>query len=178
MSHFNLLFLCTHNSARSIMAEALLNHWAEGRVRGYSAGSHPRGEVHPLALRSLAARGLPVAGLSSKAWDTFAAPDAPPMSIVITVCDGAAGEVCPIWPGSPIKAHWGVEEPGRLATGKPDAEALQAFLTVLERLERRIRRFLDLPLEEMEATVIKHHLDRIGQTDDTDDRGGTLFTGE
>ncbi|MBF0127441.1 MAG: arsenate reductase ArsC [Magnetococcales bacterium] len=161
MSLLNVLFLCTHNSARSIMAEAILNHEAKGRVQGFSAGSHPRGEVHPLALQALKKRGMSIDGLHSKAWDDFAMPDAPRMSVVITVCDSAAGEMCPIWPGAPIKSHWGVEEPGRLAEGKDNDEALQAFFIVMEKLERRIRRFLELPLESMGAASIKLELDVI-----------------
>jgi arsenate reductase len=163
MSILNVLFLCTHNSARSIMAEALLRHMAEGRVNVFSAGSHPRGEVHPLALEVLEKRGISTAGLHSKAWDDFATPQAPRMSVVITVCDGAAGEMCPIWPGAPIKSHWGVEEPGRLAEGRTDEMARQAFGSVLEKLERRIQCFLELSLEEMEDASIKQALDLIGQ---------------
>ncbi|MBF0190836.1 MAG: arsenate reductase ArsC [Magnetococcales bacterium] len=163
MSLLNVLFLCTHNSARSIMAEAILNHEAQGRVDGFSAGSHPRGQVHPLALQALEERGVSIDGLHSKAWDEFAMPDAPRMSVVITVCDRAAGEMCPIWPGAPIKSHWGVEEPGRLAEGMADGTARQAFNTVLEKLERRIRRFLELPLESLDAASIKHELDVIGR---------------
>ncbi|MEO5362268.1 MAG: arsenate reductase ArsC [Magnetococcus sp. DMHC-8] len=158
----NVLFLCTHNSARSIMAEALLNHWAQGRVRAFSAGSHPRGDVHPLALQALQMRGVPVDGLRSKGWDEFATPGAPCLSVVITVCDSAAGEMCPIWPGGPIKSHWGVAEPGRLAVGQTREEALGAFAAALDKLERRIRDFLTLPLDSMDAASLKEALDGIG----------------
>lgn len=163
MNPLNVLFLCTHNSARSIMAEALLAHLGQGRVHAFSAGSQPRGAVHPLALVALERRGIPLEGLYSKAWDEFALPDAPRMSVVITVCDSAAGEMCPIWPGGPLKAHWGVEEPGRLAEGKNGDKAVEAFSSVMEILERRIRHFLALPLEDMETPAIKRELDRIGQ---------------
>ncbi|MBF0309029.1 MAG: arsenate reductase ArsC [Magnetococcales bacterium] len=160
---FNMLFLCTHNSARSILAEALLNHWARGRVKAFSAGSHPRAEVNPLALQALRAREISVRGLHSKAWDLFATPKAPRLAVVITVCDSAAGEICPIWPGGPIKAHWGVEEPSLLAQGKSPDETLNAFISVLEKLQRRVRLFLDLPLENMDSAGLKMELDRIGK---------------
>ncbi|MBF0262841.1 MAG: arsenate reductase ArsC [Magnetococcales bacterium] len=165
MSRLNVLFLCTHNSARSILAEALLNHHAGERVAAHSAGSHPSGEVHPLALRALAERGIAVAGARSKVWDEFARPEAPPMGVVITVCDGAAGEMCPIWPGAPLKAHWGVAEPGRLAEGLDEQAALELFRGTLERLERRVRAFLELPLESLDPASLKRALDRIGGMD-------------
>lgn len=165
MSGFNVLFLCTHNSARSIMAEALFNHWAQGRMQAYSAGSQPRGRIHPMALRALAVRQIADNGLYSKAWDDFAVADAPRMNLVITVCDSAAGEMCPIWPGGPIKAHWGVEEPGSLAEGKPEAEALHIFTMVSEKLERRIQRFLALPLDGMDIATLRQELDQIGRMD-------------
>ncbi|MBF0179522.1 MAG: arsenate reductase ArsC [Magnetococcales bacterium] len=165
MSRFHVLFLCTHNSARSLMAEALLNHWAQGRMQAFSAGSHPSGAAHPLALQALAQRGIATQGLHGKAWDLFTQHDAPRISLVITVCDNAAGEICPIWPGAPLKAHWGVAEPGRLAAGKTTEEALRAFSDILEQLERRILRFLELPLEGMDPLSIKKELDVIGRMD-------------
>ncbi|GAB0056314.1 Arsenate reductase [Candidatus Magnetaquicoccaceae bacterium FCR-1] len=165
MSRLNVLFLCTHNSARSILAEALLNHHAGGRVGAFSAGSHPSGQVHPLALRALAERGISVEGARSKVWDVFALPEAPRMGVVITVCDGAAGEMCPIWPGAPLKAHWGVAEPGRLAEGLDDRAALGVFRTTLERLERRVQTFLGLSLETLDPDALKRELDRIGGMD-------------
>jgi arsenate reductase len=132
---WNVLFLCTGNSARSILAEAVLNADSGGRLRGYSAGSHPRGEVHPLALELLRGREVPTRGLRSKGWDEFAAPGAPEMDFIITVCDAAAGETCPIWPGHPVTAHWGMPDPAA-----PASEAAQraVFRAVLKTLERRI----------------------------------------
>ncbi|MBF0098597.1 MAG: arsenate reductase ArsC [Magnetococcales bacterium] len=159
----NVLFLCTHNSARSILAEALLNHLGAGRIRGYSAGSHPGGQVHPLALAVLQEWGLPTESLRSKNWDEFATPDAPPMQLVVTVCDQAAGEMCPIWPGGPLKAHWGVEEPGALAADMTDEAALAVFRRVGHKLRRRIVRFLELPLAEMDVAKLRTALNQIGQ---------------
>jgi arsenate reductase len=137
-----VLFLCTHNSARSILAEALLNHLGAGRVRAYSAGSSPRPgqQPHPLALQVLAECGVPTDGLSSKSWDAFAAPGAPVMDLIITVCDSAAGEVCPVWPGHPARVHWGYPDPS--AGDAPDAVKLQAFRAVRDRLSQRLQRLL------------------------------------
>lgn len=163
MSRINILFLCTHNSARSIMAEALLNHLGDGSVQGYSAGSHPGGQIHPLALATLQQWGIPTDHLRSKNWDEFARPGAPVMDLVVTVCDQAAGEMCPIWPGGPLKAHWGVEEPGAMAIGKRQDEALEVFRQIGEKLRRRIHRFLSLPRENLDAVALKSELDRIGQ---------------
>lgn len=134
----NVLFLCTGNSARSILAEAILNRDGDDSFHGYSAGSHPRGEVHPAALAMLLELGLPTDGLRSKSWDEFAAPGAPPIHYVITVCDNAAGEVCPIWPGNPAKAHWGIPDPAAV-TGAGQREA---FLMAYRSLEYRIGKFL------------------------------------
>src|ERR1700729_3064954 len=122
---YNVLFLCTGNSARSILAESLINHWGQGGFRGFSAGSHPKGEVHPIALQLLQDMGLPTAGLYNKSWDAFAAPEAPILDFVFTVCDNAAGEACPYWPGQPITAHWGVPDPA--AVEGSDAQKGRAF---------------------------------------------------
>ncbi|NGZ06450.1 MAG: arsenate reductase ArsC [Magnetococcales bacterium] len=167
----HVLFLCTHNSARSIMAEAMLNHWGTGRVRGYSAGSHPSGQIQSMALAVLDHWNIPTNNLRSKNWDEFAQPAAPAMDLVVTVCDQAAGEMCPIWPGGPLKAHWGVEEPGALAAGQPPEAALDLFMQVAIKLRRRIQRFLDLPLATLDARTLKQELDRIGHMDEQDDEG-------
>ena len=140
MKPYNVLFLCTGNSARSILAEAYLNHAAKGRFRAYSAGSHPGGKVNPFALELLAKNGIPISGLRSKSWDEFAAPGAPKLDFVFTVCDNAAGEVCPIWPGRPSKAHWGVPDPA--AVQGSDADKRQAFRDAFARLSSRIDAFL------------------------------------
>lgn len=134
----NVLFLCTGNSARSILAEALLNRLGEGRWRGFSAGSFPKGEVHPMALELLGARGFPTEGLRSKSWDEFAGPDSPRLDLVITVCDNAAGETCPVWPGRPARLHWGIADPAAVAG--PGQRA--AFAAACDELEARIAAFL------------------------------------
>ncbi|MBF0214483.1 MAG: arsenate reductase ArsC [Magnetococcales bacterium] len=157
----NILFLCTNNSTRSILAEAILNHLGAGRVHGFSAGSHPRGTPNPLALKFLERSGLPTAGLRSKSWDEFALPEAPVMDLVITVCDQAAGEVCPIWPGGPIKAHWGVGK-STTKSAASEEEILVSMAFMYQQLESRIRQFLDLPLESMDAATLKVELNRIG----------------
>ena len=157
-----VLILCTGNSARSILAESLINARGEGRVIAYSAGSFPKGAVHPQALALLERMGHPVDGLRSKSWDEFAAADAPPIDFVITVCDNAAGEVCPIWPGGPLKAHWGVPDP----PPETGPEAAPAFAETYDRLARRVDAFLALPLETLDRTELKRELDRIGQIDD------------
>src|SRR5215831_595123 len=136
----HVLFLCTGNSARSIMAEAILNHLSQGGCTVYSAGSHPKGSVHPLALETLQSMELPVDGLQSKSWEEFARPDAPALDVIVTVCDDAAGEVCPIWPGTPMTAHWGVEDPAALHG--TDADQRQKFHHVALMLRRRIELFL------------------------------------
>ena len=141
---YNVLFLCTGNSARSILAEAILNDRGRGRFRAFSAGSHPKGAVHPQALALLERLGLPTEGLRSKAWDEFARPDAPPLDFVFTVCDNAAGEVCPIWPGQPVTAHWGQPDPA--AVEGTALEKANAFREAFRTLEERIDLFLSRPL--------------------------------
>jgi arsenate reductase len=158
---YNVLFLCTGNSARSIMAEAILNHSGQGRFRAFSAGSHPAGKVNPLAIDLLDRSHLPVEGLRSKAWDEFAAPGAPALDFVFTVCDNAAGEVCPVWPGQPISAHWGVEDPA--AVQGADEQKRRAFTTAFNQLRNRINMFASLPLEKLDGLVIKKKLDEIGK---------------
>lgn len=159
---YNVLFLCTGNSARSIMAEALLNHLGQGRFRAFSAGSHPRGEVHPLALQVLRERGLPTAGLHSKSWDEFVTPGAPTMDFMFTVCDKAAGEICPVWPGHPMTAHWGIEDPAE-AQGT-EAQRLRVFERAACELETRIRLFTALRLDELDRMSLKRRLDQIGRS--------------
>ena len=157
---YNVLFLCTGNSARSILAESLLNHWGTGRFRAFSAGSFPTGRVNPLALALLEEIRLPTAGLRSKSWDEFAAPGAPQLDFIITVCDNAAGEVCPVWPGKPLTAHWGVEDPAAV-TGSEN-ERREAIRRTLMVLENRIRLFTSLPLAAIDRMSLHFHLTAIG----------------
>ncbi len=164
---FNVLFLCTGNSARSILAESLIGHWGKGRFKGYSAGSFPKGAVHPYALDLLRSLSLPVTGLRSKGWDEFASPGAPIMDFVITVCDQAAGEVCPIWPGTPVTAHWGVPDPA--AVEGTELERRQAFRDALRILESRIKIFTSLRLESLGRLAMKQRLDEIGKTTGRED---------
>jgi arsenate reductase len=157
----NVLFLCTGNSARSILAEALLNHLGQGRFRAFSAGSQPKGEPHPAALDLLRRQGLAVNGLRSKSWDEFASPDAPKMDLIITVCDNAAGETCPIWPGHPANAHWGIEDPAAVeGEGQP-----QAFLAAQTYLQRRISLLLSLPDDELDTLEGKERVRAIGRVE-------------
>ena len=158
---FNVLFLCTGNSARSIVAEAVLNHVGKDRFRAFSAGSLPKGEVNPFALELLEKNRFSVAELRSKSWDEFAAPGAPHLDFVFTVCDNAAGEACPIWPGQPMTAHWGIEDPA--AIGGSDEEKRRAFSTALRLLQTRISLFTSLPLGKLDAIAIKRELDGIGR---------------
>ena len=160
---FNVLFLCTGNSARSIMAEALLNHLAigGGRFKAYSAGSHPKGEVHPLALETLSKNRFPIEGYRSKNWDEFSQPDAPKMDFVFTVCDQAAAEVCPIWPGQPMTAHWGIPDPAA-ADGTPE-DRRRAFLDAFLSLRRRIELFTNLPLDSLNRLAIQEQIEKIGR---------------
>lgn len=160
---FNVLILCTGNSARSILGEAIFNQIGGDRFRGYSAGSMPKGAVHPQALALLRSKGLDTSGFRSKPWDEFAAPGAPPLDFVITVCDNAAGEVCPIWPGQPITAHWGLPDPAAVE-GDGSAVAL-AFAETWRALENRIRLFTSLPVESLDRMAIKRRMDEIGQVE-------------
>jgi arsenate reductase (thioredoxin) len=157
---FNVLFLCTGNSARSILAEAILNHTGKGRFRAFSAGSHPGGKVNPFAIDLLNRNGMAVADLRSKSWDEFAAPGAPHIDFVFTVCDNAAGEVCPVWPGKPMTAHWGIEDPA--AVEGSDDDKRRAFLKAFTEMNRRISLFVNLPLAKLDAMAIKRELDNIG----------------
>ena len=158
---YDVLFLCTGNSARSIMAEALLNHKGRPTFTAYSAGSHPAGIVRPEALKQLEIARLPAKGLRSKKWDEFATPGAPEMNFVFTVCDHAAREVCPVWPGQPMTAHWGVPDPGAVA-GTPE-QIERAFRGAFLSLDRRISLFLSLPLASLDKLAIKKEIDRIGR---------------
>jgi arsenate reductase (thioredoxin) len=158
---YNVLFLCTGNSARSILAESLLNHWSQGRFRAYSAGSFPKGQVHPLSIALLTEIRLPTAGLRSKSWDEFAAPGAPSIDFIFTVCDNAANEVCPVWPGHPMSAHWGVEDPA--AVQGTDDEKRAVFRRVLLELENRIKLFINLPVAALDRMTLQKHIEAIGR---------------
>ena len=159
--HCNILFLCTGNSVRSIMAEAILNHKGNGMFHAYSAGSHPTGKVRPEALTQLASAGISMEGLRSKSWDEFARPDVPELQFVFTVCDNAANEACPYWPGQPMTAHWGIPDPAAVK-GSPE-EIEQAFHGAFVALERRITLFLSLPLDTLERMTIQEEITRIGK---------------
>ncbi|WP_024851852.1 arsenate reductase ArsC [Hydrogenovibrio kuenenii] len=161
---FNVLFLCTGNSARSIMAEVLLNNCSDGRFKAYSAGSKPAGKVNPIALELLNNAQLQTEGLRSKSWDEFSQPGAPHMDLIITVCDSAKGEVCPTWPGHPALAHWGIEDP--VVAGSDD---VKPFKDALRYLENRIRLFAELPVEKLEHLKLQQHLQEIAALDDADD---------
>jgi protein-tyrosine-phosphatase len=159
---YNVLFLCTGNSARSILAEALLPRWGAGRFRAFSAGSQPRGEVHPMALETLRDNDHPTEGFRSKSWDEFASPGAPDMDFVFTVCGNAAQEACPTWPGQPVSAHWGVDDPA--AVEGTDEEKRRAFRRAYLELEGRIKVFASLPIETLELVTLQKRLDEIGRT--------------
>ncbi len=163
----SVLFLCTGNSARSILAEALLRHWGQGRFLAFSAGSHPKGEVHPLALEVLRSRQLPTEGLRSKGWDEFAVPEAPRLDFVFTVCDSAAAEVCPVWPGQPVTAHWGLPDPAAV-TGD-HAQRLRAFRHTCLWLESRIKLFVALPTRQLQRLQMTQRLREIGLSAPPDD---------
>ena len=159
---YNVLFLCTGNSARSILAEALVNQWGRGKFRGFSAGSHPKGAVHPIALQLLQRMNMPTEALRSKSWDEFAAADAPPLDFVFTVCDNAAGETCPYWPGQPMTAHWGLPDPAAVE-GTETAKVL-AFRDTFRLLDNRIKLFTSLPIESLDRFKLQEQLNSIGKT--------------
>lgn len=159
---FNVLFLCTGNSARSVLAECILNREGKGRFRAYSAGSHPKGQIHPFAIELLKKLNHPTAGLRSKSWDEFAAPDAPQLDFVFTVCDNAANEVCPIWPGQPMTAHWGLPDPA--AAEGTEAEKHFAFADAYRMLLNRISIFTSLPMKSLDRLSLQKRLDEIGRS--------------
>jgi protein-tyrosine-phosphatase len=161
---YNVLFLCTGNSARSILAESIMNRDCQGLFRAYSAGSHPKGEVHPTAVKLLESMGYPTDGLRSKSWDEFKAEGAPVFDFIVTVCDNADGEVCPIWPGKPIRSHWGIADPAAAQGGSWEID--RAFAEAHRQLSNRIRLFASLPIEKLDGLSIKRDMDAIGQTRD------------
>ncbi|MCH4021886.1 arsenate reductase [Sphingomonas sp. BE270] len=167
---FNVLFLCTGNSARSILAESAMNKMGQGRFRAFSAGSYPKGAVNPDALALLERLDFPTEGLRSKSWEEFSRPDAPVMDFVFTVCDDAAGETCPVWPGHPMTAHWGIEDPSHVQDGEIVRE--RAFVTALNYLENRIRLFIALPIDKLEATALTAKLREIGHAEGSTSRRG------
>lgn len=167
---FNVLFLCTGNTARSILAEALLNHIGQGKFRAFSAGSQPRGTVNPFAIKVLEKFEIPANGLHSKSWGEFAQPNAPKMDFIFTVCDNAAGESCPVWPGHPASAHWGIEDPA--AIEGTDIEKEAAFIRAFHYLRNRIQAFAALPLSSLDGLRLQHRLDTIGRME-----GATAKTG-
>lgn len=158
---YSVLFLCTGNSARSILAESLLNHWGHGKFRAFSAGSFPKGEVHPMALELLKRTNLPAEGFRSKGWDEFASPGAPQIDFIITVCDNAAGEVCPVWPGKPMTAHWGIADPA--AVEGADADKAFAFRKALKELETRVKLLTSLPIASLDGMTLHARLREIGK---------------
>jgi arsenate reductase (thioredoxin) len=159
---YHVLFLCTGNSARSIMAEALLNYWGQGRFRAHSAGSQPKGQVHPLTLETLERNHLPTDGLRSKSWNEFSKTAAPDLDFVFTVCGNAAREQCPYWPGQPMTAHWGIEDPAAVE-GSKDEQA-RAFQRALRELDARIKLFINLPFESLDTMALQQRLREIGGT--------------
>jgi arsenate reductase len=161
-NHYNALFLCTGNSARSIMAEAILNHKGKGTFHGYSAGSHPSGQPRPEALKEIKSAGIAIDGLRSKSWDEFAAPGSPQMDFVFTVCDNAANETCPIWPGQPMTAHWGIPDPAAVIGTTEEVE--RAFHDAFVVLDRRIGLFLSLPLVTLKEFAIQSEIEKIGRS--------------
>jgi arsenate reductase len=161
MERYNVLFLCTGNSARSIMAEALLNHWGRGRFRAFSAGSHPKRDLHPLTLETLERSHLPAEGARSKSWKEFSGPKAPSLDFVFTVCGNAAQEQCPVWPGQPMTAHWGVDDPAAVEGTKE--QQLRAFQRALRELDARIKLFINLPFESLDRLALQERLREIGR---------------
>lgn len=164
---FNVLFLCTGNSARSILAESLINHWGRGKFVGFSAGSSPKGAVHPIALELLKHMKMSSEGMRSKSWDEFAKPGAPHLDFVFTVCDNAAGEMCPIWPGQPMTAHWGVADPA--AVEGSETEKWLAFRNTFRELESRIKIFTSLPIRSLDRVKLQERLHAIGRTTAADE---------
>jgi arsenate reductase (thioredoxin) len=164
---YNVLFLCTGNSARSILAEALVNHWGRGRFVGYSAGSAPKGKVHPIALELLEHLNMPTAGMRSKSWDEFERPDAAKLDFVFTVCDNAAAEECPVWPGQPMTAHWGVADPA--AVEGSDTDKWLAFRQAFRELESRIKIFTSLPIKSLDRVKLQERLRDIGRSRPADE---------
>jgi arsenate reductase len=164
---YNVLFLCTGNSARSILAESLINQWGRGKFHGFSAGSFPKGQVHPIALALLQRMNLPIENLRSKSWDEFAAPGAPPLDFIFTVCDNAAAEVCPVWPGKPMTAHWGIADPA--AVEGTDTEKAFAFRKAFRELETRIKLFTSLPIASLDKMKLQEALHAIGRQPSTAD---------
>jgi arsenate reductase (thioredoxin) len=160
---FNVLFLCTGNSARSVLAEGILRKDGAGRFNVFSAGSHPKGKINPFALKALEAYGYPAVGYRSKSWDEFAAPGAPVMDFVFTVCDSAAGEACPIWPGQPMTAHWGIEDPAAVEGSNIEKE--RAFVTAFKYLKNRISVFISLPIRSLDRMALGARLREIGRLD-------------
>ena len=158
---FKVLVLCTGNSARSILGEMLFNHLGKGRIEAHSAGSKPGGAVNPVALETLARHGVPCAGARSKSWDEFAQPGAPELDFVFTVCDNAAGEVCPVWPGQPMTAHWGVPDPAAVEGG--DETKRKAFFVAFNQLQNRISLFANLPIDKLDRLSLQKNLDAIGK---------------
>ena len=159
---YNVLFLCTGNSARSILAESLLNYWGRGKFRAFSAGSVPKGRMHPLAVDLLQRMNLPSEGFRSKSWDEFAAPGAPRIDFIFTVCDNAAGEVCPVWPGKPMSAHWGIADPA--AVEGTESDKAFAFRRTLKELEARIKLLVGLPIESLDSATLQARLREIGKS--------------
>jgi protein-tyrosine-phosphatase len=162
---YNVLFLCTGNSARSILAESILNRIGAGKFKAYSAGSQPKGEVHPMALSLLKRFSYVTDDLRSKDWNEFATDGAPSLDFVFTVCDNAAGEVCPVWPGQPMTAHWGIEDPAAVTASEEKQE--QAFKTAYFQMERRIQIFINLPMTSLDKLTLQNRLDAIGKTNDS-----------
>jgi protein-tyrosine-phosphatase len=162
---YNVLFLCTGNSARSIMAECAIGRWGQGRFRGFSAGSYPKGDVHPRALRLLERLNYRTEGLRSKSWNEFAEGEGPPLDFVFTVCDQAAGEVCPAWPGQPMTAHWGVQDPAAFVG--TEEQACKFFRSVYGQLENRIKIFASLPIRSLDKLTLRQRLEEIGRSRET-----------
>lgn len=163
MDPLRILYLCTGNSARSILSEALTNHYGRGRLIAYSAGSHPTGAVNPMAIQILDANGIDIAGLRSKSWDEFAGADAPVMDLVVTVCSQAAGEICPVWPGAPIATHWGVDDPAAVDTSSQARMA--AFLGAYKVIEARVRALTELDVQHLDAASLKRAVDAIAHSE-------------